>query len=102
MWYFVVRLCFVFFSETATNEIYTYGHTLSLHYALPISRLPRARQRRDRRHRPVQHRRRDSLLRPAGARRRPPLLSLVRGGVPVPRRPRATRAGVGEIGRAHV
>src|SRR3546814_19736999 len=28
-------MCF-FFNDTATNEIYTYGHTLSLHYALPI------------------------------------------------------------------
>src|SRR3546814_20332782 len=31
--------CFVarfFFNETATTEIYTYGHTLSLHDALPI------------------------------------------------------------------
>src|SRR3546814_4495202 len=29
------------FKDTATTEIYTYGHTLSLHDALPIS-LPRA------------------------------------------------------------
>src|SRR3546814_8448027 len=30
--------CYVFlFNETATPEIYTYGHTLSLHDALPIS-----------------------------------------------------------------
>src|SRR3546814_2761132 len=28
-------LCF-FFNDTATTEIYTYGHTLSLHDALPI------------------------------------------------------------------
>src|SRR3546814_10027348 len=28
-------MCFVF-NDTATNEIYTYGHTLSLHDALPI------------------------------------------------------------------
>src|SRR3546814_15859752 len=32
--------CFVFFifffNDTATTEIYTYGHTLSLHDALPI------------------------------------------------------------------
>src|SRR3546814_6188395 len=27
---------FVFFNDTATTEIYTYGHTLSLHDALPI------------------------------------------------------------------
>src|SRR3546814_15710692 len=26
-----------FFNDTATTEIYTYLHTLSLHYALPIS-----------------------------------------------------------------
>src|SRR3546814_11059232 len=27
---------FCFFNDTATTEIYTYGHTLSLHDALPI------------------------------------------------------------------
>src|SRR3546814_498729 len=32
---------FFFFNDTATTEIYTYGHTLSLHDALPISQLPR-------------------------------------------------------------
>src|SRR3546814_3924123 len=30
-----MRVC-VFFNDTATTEIYTYGHTLSLHDALPI------------------------------------------------------------------
>src|SRR3546814_550892 len=35
-----------FFNDTATTEIYTYLHTLSLHYALPIlSTTPRARRR---------------------------------------------------------
>src|SRR3546814_3270684 len=29
-------MCCFFFNETATTEIYTYGHTLSLHVALPI------------------------------------------------------------------
>src|SRR3546814_18780130 len=29
---------FFFFNDTATTEIYTYLHPLSLHYALPISR----------------------------------------------------------------
>src|SRR3546814_20435311 len=29
----------IFFNDTATTEIYTYGHTLSLHDALPISRI---------------------------------------------------------------
>src|SRR3546814_21116453 len=29
--------CYVLFNETAPPEIYTYGHTLSIHYALPIS-----------------------------------------------------------------
>src|SRR3546814_1087368 len=33
----------VFFTDTATTEIYTYGHTLSLHDALPI--LARLRKR---------------------------------------------------------
>src|SRR3546814_7834263 len=28
--------CTFFFNDTATTEIYTYGHTLSLHDALPI------------------------------------------------------------------
>src|SRR3546814_10961906 len=28
--------CVFFFNDTATTEIYTYGHTLSLHDALPI------------------------------------------------------------------
>src|SRR3546814_11970786 len=31
----VLYRCF-FFNDTATTEIYTYGHTLSLHDALPI------------------------------------------------------------------
>src|SRR3546814_3320798 len=30
-----------FFNHTATTEIYTYLHTLSLHYALPIGRTRR-------------------------------------------------------------
>src|SRR3546814_7749346 len=33
---------FLFFIDTATTEIYTYRHTLSLHDALPISRHRRA------------------------------------------------------------
>src|SRR3546814_2665409 len=41
-----VRVCF-FFNDPATTEIYTYGHTLSLHDALPIS-LFRRGARRDR------------------------------------------------------
>src|SRR3546814_468269 len=38
-WYSQVMLvvCFFFFNDTATTRIYTYGHTLSLHDALPIS-----------------------------------------------------------------
>src|SRR3546814_9965994 len=53
------------FSDTATPEIYTYGHPLSLHYALPIyqrvlaqppleDRDQPTRQRQD--HQPQQHR----------------------------------------------
>src|SRR3546814_5646496 len=30
-------MCLFFVNDTATTEIYTYGHTLSLHDALPIS-----------------------------------------------------------------
>src|SRR3546814_8674206 len=42
-----VCLCGFFFNDTATTEIYTYGHTLSLHDALPISpALPDAGARR--------------------------------------------------------
>src|SRR3546814_3026763 len=33
---------YFFFNDTATTEIYTYGHTLSLHDALPICRLQAA------------------------------------------------------------
>src|SRR3546814_7673623 len=40
---------FFVFNDTATTEIDTYGHTLSLHDALPIS--VRARRRRGRRRR---------------------------------------------------
>src|SRR3546814_20924528 len=36
VWYLQFVLCF-FFNDTATTEIYTYLHTLSLHDALPIS-----------------------------------------------------------------
>src|SRR3546814_20563142 len=32
----LICLCFFFFNDTATTEIYTYLHTLSLHDALPI------------------------------------------------------------------
>src|SRR3546814_10747087 len=34
----IVCFCFFFFKDTATTEIYTYCHTLSLHDALPICR----------------------------------------------------------------
>src|SRR3546814_6201445 len=34
--FYVFLLSFFFFNDTATTEIYTYGHTLSLHDALPI------------------------------------------------------------------
>src|SRR3546814_4440530 len=38
-------VCSFFFNDTATTEIYTYRHTLSLHDALPISgMLDRAEQ----------------------------------------------------------
>src|SRR3546814_7156244 len=48
----LLLIFFVFFNDTATTAIYTYLHTLSLHYALPIWRrrsssrsLPRSRRR---------------------------------------------------------
>src|SRR3546814_10360009 len=49
-------LCILFFNDTATTEIYTYRHTLSLHDALPICRSSDdddqpARRFRGRRHR---------------------------------------------------
>src|SRR3546814_1315997 len=34
----LTSFCIFFFNDTATTEIYTYGHTLSLHDALPIYR----------------------------------------------------------------
>src|SRR3546814_20098026 len=34
----IFALCCFFFNDTATTEIYTYCHTLSLHDALPICR----------------------------------------------------------------
>src|SRR3546814_9284073 len=39
-------LFFFFFNDTATTEIYTYGHTLSLHDALPSWRAATARRGR--------------------------------------------------------
>src|SRR3546814_14254430 len=36
-----VCIFFFFFNDTATTEIYTYCHTLSLHDALPISSIAR-------------------------------------------------------------
>src|SRR3546814_18307379 len=33
----IIMVVGFFFKDTATTEIYTYGHTLSLHDALPIS-----------------------------------------------------------------
>src|SRR3546814_16868613 len=41
--YCIIIVVFVFFNDTATTEIYTYGHTLSLHDALPICRKRRLR-----------------------------------------------------------
>src|SRR3546814_14788026 len=35
----IIRLCCFFVNDTATTEIYTYCHTLSLHAALPIWRV---------------------------------------------------------------
>src|SRR3546814_5813072 len=39
---FMILIC-CFFNDTATTEIYTYLHTLSLHDALPISLRPSSR-----------------------------------------------------------
>src|SRR3546814_20455806 len=36
LFYCLSSLILFFFNDTATTEIYTYGHTLSLHDALPI------------------------------------------------------------------
>src|SRR3546814_6376945 len=46
----MLRLCFsffifFFFNDTATTEIYTYCHTLSLHDALPICHSPGGQSR---------------------------------------------------------
>src|SRR3546814_12456052 len=40
------HILFFFFNDTATTEIYTYCHTLSLHDALPISLFKRDRSER--------------------------------------------------------
>src|SRR3546814_11999326 len=40
----LLLVCILFFNYTGTTEIYTYGHTLSLHDALPIS-LPAIQDR---------------------------------------------------------
>src|SRR3546814_19815016 len=42
IFYIVILVCafFFFFKDTATTEIYTYLHTLSLHDALPIFTRP--------------------------------------------------------------
>src|SRR3546814_12572949 len=37
----IIFCWFFFFNDPATTEIYTYGHTLSLHDALPIYRVRR-------------------------------------------------------------
>src|SRR3546814_18816609 len=58
-------LMYVFFNDTATTEIYTYCHTLSLHVALPILargidriEIERHEPRPDRRRppQPIEHR----------------------------------------------
>src|SRR3546814_2443151 len=54
---------FFLFNETAPTETYTYGHTLSLHDALPISHGQRARY--------AHHPRQVVLRRRADGRRRP-------------------------------
>src|SRR5213594_3434080 len=41
-------MLFFFFNDTATTQIYTSAHTLSLHDALPIYRPPPARHGRSR------------------------------------------------------
>src|SRR3546814_9708394 len=38
-------ICLFFVNDPATTEIYTYSHTLSLHYALPISAARRSPRR---------------------------------------------------------
>src|SRR3546814_19258401 len=55
-------VCSFFFHDRATTEIYTYGHTLSLHDALPIYGQPRRGGGDD----PVRRRLRPADLCPAG------------------------------------
>src|SRR2546429_2766501 len=47
LWSYLCAVCFFFFNDTATTEIYT----LSLHDALPISFLPASERRSPRRFR---------------------------------------------------
>src|SRR3546814_7107907 len=60
MWMIVVGglVLFFYLNDPATTEIYTYGHTLSLHDALPIWRRGRRAPARARTGRCRRHRRR--------------------------------------------
>src|SRR3546814_11486805 len=73
-----------FFSDSATTELYTYGHTLSLHDALPISRGARE-------HRPAG----------LGTRRRRRLAEKRRQAAAAVSR-QSAGTGADTIGRAHV
>src|SRR3546814_12586651 len=63
------RLLFVFYNTTATTEIYTYGHTLSLHDALPTYADRHADRRYRRRRRREEPERSQAHERPGGRRR---------------------------------
>src|SRR3546814_18361104 len=93
-------LAFFFFKDTATTEIYTYGHPLSLHDALPISTIhllpPIIRQLLDH---PDLHRRDRSSLRIGYVLSiDPDVLDSVADDLGVP----GVMTGYGQIGRAHV
>src|SRR3546814_6405062 len=87
----IIVTCVVFFNETATTEIYTYGHTLSLHDSLPISRRrrgPSAPSGRTRCPHRSARRPRPARARAAPARRRwpRPAVQAPAGRLPVPAR----------------
>src|SRR3546814_19212255 len=103
MWLVYCWCLFFFFNDTATTEIYTYLHTLSLHDALPIYPAPRHRRNAVRAHVVALHVDRDRL----GKRGHPQLGG---GIVRLPERPDQSRGADHEderarflqIGRAHV
>src|SRR3546814_17560316 len=93
--YISVVLCITFFfNDTATTEIYTYLHTLSLHDALPISYVDRGEE-----YRVLVQAEREGRQTQADLER---INVRSRTGMLVPLSAVVTLREVAEIGRAHV